>query len=178
MNKLQENMRRFRTKNLEEQALPDVPMSTGFKRTETYFREIPEQFLRFYNNEGGNKKGRFIDMAEQLVKTYDDPQIQQSLEKIDDVSAELQELMDPQSTSDSGHNIKSPQDKHANATVWKYLDDIHETVNVIINNTTFDGWPLETTVAELDGLYTDIEELKDIYSSNYGAKPKQTSPGF
>ena len=168
----------IKLKDILEQSLPDVPMSPGFKPTETYSREIPEQFLRFYNNDGGNKKGRFIDMAEQLVKTYDDPQIQQALEKIDDVSAELQELMDPQSTADMGHSIKSPQDKHANSTVWKYLDDIHETVNVIINNTTFDGWPLETTVAELDGLYIDLEELKNIYSSNYGAKPNQKSPGF
>ena len=72
----------IKLKDILEQSLPDVPMSTGFKPTETYFREIPEQFLRFYNNEGGNKKGRFIDMAEQLVKTYDDPRIQQALGNI------------------------------------------------------------------------------------------------
>ena len=40
----------IKLKDILEQALPNVPMSTGFKPTETYFREIPEQFLRFYNN--------------------------------------------------------------------------------------------------------------------------------
>jgi len=164
--------------SLEEQALPDVPMSTGFKPTETYHREIPEQFLRFYNNDGGNKKGRFIDMAEQLVKTYDDPRIQQSLEQIDDVAMETQELIAPEANRDLGHNVKSPQDKNINAAVWKYLDDIHETVNSIINNSTFDGWPVDTTAAELQGLYDDLEELKNMYSSNYGPAPDQKAIGF
>ena len=161
-----------------DEALPTVPMSTGFKPTETYHREIPEQFLRFYNNDGGNKKGRFIDMAEQLVKTYDDPRIQQSLEQIDDVAMETQELLAPESNRDLGHNVKSPQDKNINAAVWKYLDDIHETVNSIINNSTFDGWPVETTAAELQGLYDDLEELKNMYSSNYGPAPDQKAIGF
>tara|TARA_B100000963_G_C22573678_1_gene647330 strand:+ start:1005 stop:1514 length:510 start_codon:yes stop_codon:yes gene_type:complete len=168
----------IKLKDILEQSLPDVPMSTGFKRTETYFREIPEQFLRFYNNEGGNKKGRFIDMAEQLVKTYDDPRIQEALGKIDDEALEVQELIAPEPNRDLGHNVKSPQDKNINAAVWKYLDDIHETVNSIINNSTFDGWPVETTVAELQGLYDDLEELKNMYSSNYGPAPDQKSPGF
>ena len=56
----------IKLKDILEQALPDVPMSTGFKPTETYHREIPEQFLRFYNNDGGNKKGRFISETVRL----------------------------------------------------------------------------------------------------------------
>jgi len=172
----------IKLKDILAEALPDVPMSTGFKPTETYSREIPEQFLRFYQNDGGNKTGRFIDMANQLLQTYENPgekeQIQDYLENIDNISSEIQELLDPQSTTDTGHSVKSPQGKHVNAAVWKYLDDIHETVNVIINNTTFDGWPIETTIAELEGLYTDIEELKNIYPSNYGPAPEKNKIGM
>ena len=172
----------IKLKDILSEALPIVPMTIGFKPTEDYDKQIPAEFLRFYNNEAGNKTGRFIEMANQLLQTYKKPeeqkQIQNYLENIDNMSLEIQELLYPKPVTDTGHNVKSPQGKQVHAVVWKYLDNIHETVNAIINNTTFNGWPIETAIAKLTGLYTDIEELKNIYPSNYGPAPKKNKIGM
>ena len=47
----------IRLKDILAEALPRVPMTVGFKPTEDYGKQIPAEFLRFYNNEDGNKSG-------------------------------------------------------------------------------------------------------------------------
>tara|TARA_R110000751_G_scaffold94798_1_gene185045 strand:- start:1099 stop:1608 length:510 start_codon:yes stop_codon:yes gene_type:complete len=167
----------IKLKDILQEALPDVPMTIGFRQHENYEDQIVEQFLRFYQNDDGNKTGRFIEMASQLVDTYGSEAVQQNLERIDDLSNKINELIKPISKG-SGHNIKSPLDKSANATIWKYLDDAHETVNEIINNSTFNGWPIDTVITELDGLYSTLDELKMIYTSNFGPKQPNQNIGF
>jgi len=167
----------IKLKDILQEALPDVPLTIGFRQHENYEDQIVEQFLRFYQNDDGNKTGRFIEMASQLVDTYGAEAVQQNLERIDDLSNQINELIKP-IYKGAGHSIKSPLDKSANATIWKYLDDAHETVNEVINNSTFNGWPIDTVIAELDGLYNTLDELKMIYTSNYGPEPEKRHAGM
>jgi hypothetical protein len=165
----------IKLKNILAEALPDVPMTVGFNPSEDYQKQIPAEFRRFYNNEGGNKTGRFIEMAEQLVKVYGPEVIQQDLEKIDDTSNEIQSYLDNQN---SPYSTKSPRNPGANESIWENLDDIHEKVNEIINNATFDKWPPETVKAELNKLYNIIQQTLDIFTGNYGAAPIRKQAGM
>jgi len=165
----------IKLKDILAEALPRVPMTVGFKPTEDYHKQIPAEFLRFYNNEAGNKSGRFIEMAEQLVKVYGPEVIQQDLEAIDDTSNEIQSYLEDQK---SPYSIKEPKNPGANEAIWENLDEIHEKVNEIINNATFDKWPPETVKAELNKLYNIIQQTLEIFTSNFGSAPIRKQAGL
>ena len=61
---------------------------------------------------------------------------------------------------------------------WENLDNIHEKVNEIINNATFDKWPPETVKAELNKLHDIVEQTLNIFTSNYGAAPARKHAGM
>ena len=175
----------IKLKDILAEALPRVPMTVGFKPTEDYDKQIPAEFRRFYNDDMGNKTGRFIEMANQLMDVYGNMEgwgveqrineIQQSLTTIDDTSNEIQSYLDNQTST---YSAKSPTNPGSNEAIWENLDNIHEKVNEIINNATFDKWPLETVKAELNKLHDIVEQTSNIFTSNYGAAPTRKQAGM
>ena len=57
----------IKLKDILQEALPDVPMTIGFRQHENYEDQIVEQFLRFYQNDDGNKTGRFIETKKMIL---------------------------------------------------------------------------------------------------------------
>ena len=178
----------IKLKDILSEALPDVPKTIGFHPTEDYKKQIPAEFRRFYNIVDGNKSGRFFEMANKLMELYGDlntfaaqqkiDNLQSELEVIDDTSSKIQSYLAPGPDQESPYSIQEPRNEAAHQEMWKLMDDIHEQVNEIINNSTFDKWSIETTTKELNKLQEILEMTLNIFTGNYKDPPPIQRSGF
>jgi len=175
----------IKLKDILSEALPQVPMTMGFHKSEDYKKQIPEQFFRYYSWTEGDKSGRFIEMANRLMQVYGDQEVwagaekknilQDTLESIDNASNEIFAYL---SEEDSPYSVRSPKNPGSYEIIWEELDNIHEKVNEIINNSTFDKWTIDTAIENLKELQGIIDRTKDIFTSNYGLAPVRKKAGF